>query len=90
MRVRLGSCLLRVSGTSGVGVVVLCSQKMDGWQGLGRGLKAARRTGPCAPRPLLHPSYTVLQARVAHWLHLQRTRGRYINQEIRKSRWVGG
>ena len=29
-----------------------------------------------------------VQARVANWLHLQRTRGKYINQEIRKSRWV--
>jgi hypothetical protein len=27
-----------------------------------------------------------VQARVANWLHLQRTRGKYINQEIRKSR----
>ncbi|KAL4428668.1 hypothetical protein ABPG77_009774 [Micractinium sp. CCAP 211/92] len=27
-----------------------------------------------------------IQARVANWLHIQRTRGKYINQDIRKSR----
>ncbi|KAI7842049.1 hypothetical protein COHA_004248 [Chlorella ohadii] len=30
--------------------------------------------------------YPDVQARIEHWLYLQRTRGRYMNEEIRKSR----
>ena len=37
----------------------------------------------------MHCSRAPLQAKVASWLHVQRTRGKYINDEIRKSRWAG-
>ena len=37
--------------------------------------------GPCDPE---------LQAKVSNWLHLQRTRGKFINEELRKSRCGAG
>lgn len=39
------------------------------------------------PSPVAAAALHCLQARVANWLHIQRTRGKYINQDIRKSRW---
>ena len=37
--------------------------------------------GPCDPE---------LQAKVSNWLHLQKTRGKFINEELRKSRCGAG
>ena len=42
---------------------------------------------PQLPCPsLIHPPLVRLQSKVARWLHIQHTEGKFINHEIRKSR----